>query len=151
MAKKEAAHNSKLYLRILGIIEIVLAALSIILMIIFMMSNITLTEMGISGQQISDLAAQNISESTFKTIVGITGIVIGILDALIGWLLIRAANNPKKSTFVLVLVVLMTVTSIVTLFTSGFSSIGTVIGNITSVTVNVLALMSLFRIRSENN
>lgn len=151
MAKKEAAHNSKLYLRILGIIEIVLAALSIILMIIFMMSNITLTEMGISGQQISDLAAQNISESTFKTIVGITGIVIGILDALIGWLLIRAANNPKKSTFVLVLVVLMTVTSIVTLFTSGFSSIGTVIGNIASVTVNVLALMSLFRIRSENN
>ena len=151
MAKKEAAHDSKLYLRILGTIEIVLAALSIILMIVFMMSNITLTEMGISGQQISDLAAQNISESTFKTIIGITGIVIGILDALIGWLLIRAANNPKKSTFVLVLVVLMTVTSIVTLFTSGFSSIGTVIGNIASVTVNVLALMSLFRIRSENN
>ena len=151
MAKKEAAHNSKLYLRILGIIEIVLAALSIILMAVFMVSNITLTEMGISGQQISDLAAQNISESTFKTIIGITGIVIGILDALIGWLLIRAANNPKKSTFVLVLVVLMTVTSIVTLFTSGFSNIGTVIGNIASVTINVLALMSLFRIRSEND
>lgn len=148
MAKKPSG-ASKTYLKALGIINIVLAVLMAILAVFLFCSKMTFTDLGLDTNTISELQKQNISEDTFRAIAGGAYIFVCLLYVLIGWLLIRAANNPQKSTFVLVLLVIATVSSTVQLFSAGFSNWGTVLSNTISLIINILAVMAVLRIRRE--
>ena len=148
MAKKSSSVSKK-YLKILGIVEIVFAVILAALTVFAVTLNPTLTDLGFTADQIANMTGSGITESAIKTIFYVTTFICIAIAILIGALLIRAANNPKKSTFVLVLTVLSTVGAVITLFSSGFSNIGSVITNAITLTLDILTLMALVKIRGE--
>lgn len=146
---KKASSASKKYLKFIGIANIILAILSIISLIVFAVAKGNIFDLGITSDQLNQLHNSGISDDQVRILLCI-GTGIGFLfEILIGWLLIRAANNPNKTTLILVLVTLSTISGIVSLFSSGFSNISTVIGNIFNLTIDVLAFMALLRVRRE--
>ena len=148
MAKKSSSVSRK-YLKILGIVEIVFAVILAALSIFAVTLNPSLTDLGFTADQIASITNSGATENVIKTVYYVTTFTCIAIAILVGALLIRAANNPKKSTFVLVLTVLSTVGSVVTLFSTGFNNIGTVISNIISLTLYILTFMALVKIRGE--
>lgn len=148
MAKKSSSISRK-YLKILGIVEIVLAVILAALTTLAVVLNPSLSDLGFTADQIATVTQDGASEDVAKTIFYIVSFAYIAIEILIGALLIRAANNPKKSTFVLVLTVLSTVGSIVTLFSSGFSSLSVVITNVITLTIYILTFMALTKARGE--
>ena len=94
------------------------------------------------------LARVNGDVSLAKISVGVSMLIYGLFQILIGWLERRASGNPEKSLFLLVLVVFAIVGGLYAMFNGGFKDIGNAIGNIVSLSINVLAFMAIYNIRS---
>lgn len=149
MAKKESA--SRKYLRILGIVSMVLSCIIIILGIVFLANakDISLADLG--GDELIKALGPNVTEETAKTALGVMAIVSGAVQILMAALLIRAANDPHKSTFLFVLLVLETIAGIYFIATSGFGNAGSAVTNIISLAIDVLALFCVYNARREVN
>lgn len=149
MSKKNS--TSKKYLRVLGIISLVFACIALIvgILTIAMRGQYSLADLGLS--EMVDQFQGEITEEGLKIAIGIVFLINGFGDALIGWLLIRAANNPRKSTLLLVLLVFSVISGIYTLINTGFSNAAAATGNIVNLTVYVLALIAVFDLRGQYN
>ena len=149
MAKKEKNSTSKKYLKVLGVLSIIFAVISVItgIITIAIQSQFTLADIGMAD--IMKSMPAEATEEMVKIIFGSTIIFAGLMELLIGCLLIRAANNPRKSTFLLVLLVIQVISCAFTLFSSGFTSVASAFGNILNLTIYVLALAAVFKIRGE--
>ncbi|MBR3135056.1 hypothetical protein IKG54_00620 [Candidatus Saccharibacteria bacterium] len=147
MANKKSA--SKTYLKVLGVITIIMGVFAAIFGIaIFCLKDADILN-AVGAATVEQFTKAGIAENAVKAVLGTTMLVSSFISVLEGILMLRAAKNPEKSTLLLVLLVLSTISGAATLFMEGFSNIGTVIGNIASLTVNVLALIATFNIRSE--
>ena len=81
-------------------------------------------------------------------------IVYSVIEALVGWLLIRAANDPHKTTFLFVLLVLEVISGVYTLIqtaSQGASASAPGAGAILSLAISVLALFVTYKARQEVN
>ena len=147
MANKKSA--SKMYLRILGIIAIVMGALAVVASIIIMcVSSIEITSIiGASG--LAEFRKANMDDNAIRITLGAMTLVLSLIGVLEGALMLRAARHPEKSTFLLVLLVLSVISGAFSLFADGFSTMSTVVANIISLAINVLALIATLNIRSE--
>lgn len=144
---KRQAKASRKYLNILGIVSIVVGCLIIVGSIIFMVLDFDLSRLEY-GFFNDALARVNGDVSLAKISVGVSMLIYGLFQILIGWLERRASGNPEKSLFLLVLVVFAIVGGLYAMFNGGFKDIGNAIGNIVSLSINVLAFMAIYNIRS---
>ena len=147
---KEKKSASRKYLKILGIIALVLACLLTILGIMFivMRNSMSLTDLGVAS------LPTGVTEDSFKILVGSMIIVSGVIEALVGWLLIRAANDPRKTTFLFVLLVLEVISGVYTLIqtaSQGTGASASGAGAILSLAISVLALFATYKARQEVN
>ena len=147
---KEKKSASRKYLKILGIIALVLACLSTILGIVFivMRNSMSLMDLGVAS------LPTGVTEDSFKILVGSMIIVSGVIEALIGWLLIRAANDPRKTTFLFVLLVLEVISGVYTLIQTASRGMGASASGasaILSLAISVLALFATYKARQEVN
>lgn len=138
---------SRKYLKVLGIISLVFGVLGLIMGIVTMFAKWDVTIITNSSQQFADILAQN-GENTVRYTLGITVIFSAIISLIEGWLLNRASNDPNKSTFLLVLLVLSTISGIVAIIT-GSKDIGTIVGGIVSLAITILSLMAVIKARAE--
>lgn len=145
MANKQAT-ISRNYLSILGGVSLILGALIVTGSIIFMVVDFDLSKLEY-GFFNDALVRTNGDVHLAKIITGISMLIMGLFQMLIGWLERRASANPDKSLFLLVLVVLGIVAGLYTMFNGGFTDMGNALGNIISLTVNVLAFMALYNLR----
>ena len=146
MVKKQAK-KSREYLNILGVVSLVIGSLIIIGSIIFMVVDFDLSKLEY-GFFNDALTRANGDVHFAKMAVGVSMLIYGLFQMLIGWLERRASSNPEKSLFLLVLVVLGIVSGLYAMFNGGFTDIGNAIGNIVSLVINVLAFMAIYNIRS---
>ena len=145
MVNKQLA-LSKNYLNILGVVSLILGALIIIGSIIFMVVDFDLSKLEY-GFFNDALRRANGDVHIAKIVTGLSMLTVGFFEMLIGWLERRAAINPEKSLFLLVLVVLGIVGGMYAMFNGGFTDIGNALGNIVSLAINVLAFMAIYNIR----
>ena len=145
MASKQAT-LSKNYLSILGGVSLILGALIVIGSIIFMVVDFDLSklEYGFFNDALNRV---NGDVHAAKIITGVSMMIMGFFQMFIGWLERRASVEPEKSLLLLVLVVLGIVAGLYTMFNGGFTDIGNALGNVISLTINVLAFMALYNIR----
>lgn len=145
MAKKDST-TSKKYLNILGIVTLVFGCLILVGAIVFMAVDFDLQSLG--GDYYKELLAHaNGDIKVAKMAIAMTIMSTGLSEILMGWLERRAAKNPEKSTFLLVLVVLSVISGVFTMVSGGFKDIANASGSIVSLTINVLALMAILDIR----
>ncbi len=144
MKENKKNKPEKLYLKILGVLQFIGAFIFLCGGILTAFVKVaTVDELGLA-----ELRTENISDNDLLMIVGCTMLFLGLLYAIMGWLLFRAANHPEKSTFLLVLLVISVVCGIVSLFNAkGVAS--ALISTAVSLTIDVLALMAVMRIRRE--
>ena len=150
MSKTASKKNStsKKYLRILGIVYFVLAALIVLSTVVMMVTKTDVNKLGIDLTEIRKI--EGATDDVIRVSYGICMIIAGLLVVLEGWLLRRAAKDPSKSTLLLVLLVLSVVTSVVSIFTTNnFDSISKSASFALGLTINILALMSVVNIRKE--
>ena len=145
MVKKQASLSSD-YLNILGVVSLIMGLLIVVGSIIFMVVDFDLSKLEY-GFFNDALRRANGDVHVAKIVTGVSMLTAGLFQMLIGWLERRAANNPEKSLFLLVLVVLGIVGGLYAMFNGGFTDIGNVMGNIISLVVNVLAFMAIYNIR----
>ena len=145
MAKKQAK-KSRQYLNILGVVSLVVGGLIIIGSVIFMLVDFDLSKLEY-GFFNDALRRANGDVHFAKMAVGVSMLIYGLFQMLIGWLERRASSNPEKSLFLLVLVVLGIVGGLYAMFNGGFTDIGNAIGNVVSLVINVLAFMAIYNIR----
>ena len=147
MVKKEST-TSKKYLNILGIVTLIFGCLVLVGAIIFMAVDFDLQSLG--GEYYGELLARaNGDVKVAKMAIAMTIISTGLGEILMGWLERRAAKNPEKSTFLLVLVVLSVISGVFTMVNGGFKDVANACGTIVSLTINVLALMAILDIRKK--
>ena len=143
MKDKVKNRTEKIYLKVLGVLQFIECALAILCGILIGFTKIgTVDELGLA-----DLRTEGVSDENLLIIVGISFFVLAFISLLLGWLLFRAANHPEKSTFLLVLTVISVICNIVGLF--GNKSTSTMISAVITLSVDVLTLMAVMRIRRE--
>lgn len=144
MKENKKNKTEKLYLKILGVLQFISAIFFVVCGIVIGFAKVaTVDELGLG-----ELRGNGVTDNDVLMIVGITTIIMGAIYCLMGWLLFRAANHPEKSTFLLVLLVISVVGGIVGIITNKTGS-GTIVSTAISLTIDVLALMSVMRIRRE--
>lgn len=150
MAKNSKSLSRK-YLKILGIVTIVMAVLTVITGVaVFFVKD--MDYMGaLTGAAREYVEQMNWNNDTLRVMAGSLILAGGIFSIVEGWLLVRAANDPAKSTLLLVLVVLSCIFGAVTLFEGGFKDISVVLGNGVSLAINVLAFIAVLNARKEIN
>lgn len=146
MPKTDKRAISKKYLKILGIVTIILSiAFAIIAAISIFNGSARLEDLGIANL---DKLRESSSDDVIRTSFGVATIISGGIGALVGWFFIRASKNPNKSTAALVLAVLSMVGSF-TAITNGKSGASVVVANALSLVVYILALIALLEVRKE--
>ena len=144
-SKQESA--SKKYLNILGIVTMVLGCIIVIGGIILMALNINLAD--INNDYVNQLIAKaNGDVNVAKMSLGLGIIFSGLFQAFLGWLERRASKTPEKSTLLLVLTVLSVVGGVFSMFNTGFKDADNAFGSVFSLTINVLALLAIIKLRS---
>lgn len=152
MEKSTKKSLSRKYLKILGIISVVIGAITAILGIILFFTLKDVDMMTIfSSEQIAVINDMDIATEAIYIFIGTTVIIFGFLSLLEGWLLLRAAKDPRKSTFLLVLLVLAVATAVVNLITGKIQNSGSIVGSIGSLTIDVLSLIAVLNARREIN
>ena len=143
--KKQTKKSIK-YLNILGVVSLVVGVLIMIGSIVFMVVDFDLSKLEY-GFFNDALTRANGDVHFAKIAVGVSMLIYGMFQVLIGWLEQRASNNPEKSLLLLVLVVLGIVGGLYAMFNGGFTDIGNAVGNILSLVINILAFMAIYDIR----
>lgn len=146
MAKK-AAFNYKSYLKILGLITIVLGLGVVIGSICLGASNADVTKLGFD---VAEAREKGASDEAIRWVIASFGIVSGLFSVFEGWLMRRAAKTPKKSTLLLVLLVLSVISGVSSILSTKQGS-SAVAGAVINLAVDVLAVMSVVQIRREVN
>lgn len=143
---------SRKYLKILGIVTIVFAVISVISMVVLMFTakGIAVDQI-LSADQLKQLHDANLSDDVIRMMIFGFGAFAGLIALLEGWLMVRASNDPVKSTFLLVLIVLSVISGAAQLFSDGFGSRSTALSNIFNLTINVLAMIAVLKARAEVN
>lgn len=123
-----------------------MGCIAIISAIVIMAINVDLAELN-NGyvNQLIEQAKGDVNIAKIGLGIGVLG--MGLSQLLMGWLERRAAKNPEKSTFLLVLTVLSVISGAFSLFNSGLGDMASAMGNIVSFTINVLVLIAVFNIR----
>lgn len=107
----------------------------------------TLKESDVLSRASDELLKVVPNDMKITTFLGIFVIVIALLELATGYLLRRAAKDGKKTTLLLVLLVLSVIGSVTNLFTNGTGeSIATLILN---VVIDGLLLYSTYVVRKE--
>ncbi|MBR0403246.1 hypothetical protein IJI55_01710 [Candidatus Saccharibacteria bacterium] len=150
MAKSDKKSLSRKYLKVLGVVMLIFGVLGAIVSILamFAINSVDLSQM-FNASQLESFRNANISDDLIRIMVGVTAIIASLLSVLEGWLLMRASNDPKKSTFLLVLLVLSVISGIYNIAVGGIQNIGANISGILSLTLNVLAVMAVMSARKE--
>lgn len=86
-----------------------------------------------------------------KTIVGISFIISCIFTLFEGWLLGRAAKDGKKTTFLIILLILGIISPIIEICSAGFNSILNMesIANIIGILIKTFILNQTIKVRKE--
>ncbi len=143
MKEKVQNRTEKIYLKVLGVLQFIAAALAILCGILVGFAKIATVDQ----LELGSARTEGVTDDQILVIAGCVVIFMGLLSLLMGWLLFRAANHPEKSTFLLVLTVISVISSIVGLF--GNKSAGTMVSAVISLSIDVLTLMAVMRIRRE--
>lgn len=150
MVKNSKKSLSRKYLKIIGIVTLVLGIIYVALAIagMFVLNNMDLAQV-LSADQLQELRDANITDQMIRIFICVGGMVAALVSVLEGILLMRASNDPRKSVFLLVLIVLSIISGIYTLVSGGIQNIGANFGSIIGLTVNVLAIMAVMSARKE--
>ena len=145
MAKKKQV-NTKKYLNALGTIYLILGCLIIVAGLVFMFINVDLTVLDNAFVE-GYLKRTNGDMRAAQAAMGLGFVIMGVWQMLLGWLQLRAAKNPEKSVLVFILTMMGTVTGMFTLFNSDFSDNANIIGSIVLLTMDMLSLSVLYKLR----
>ena len=144
-SKKSSA--SVKYLKILGIIQILIGVLGILSAVLMVIMGFNVNELGID---LTQLRNEGVTDDVIRLSFAIVAGIASAYAILVGILLRRAAKDPVKSTFVLVLTVLSLISNVFTLFSqSAFTNVSSGASFAINVTLNVFTLMALLKIRRE--
>lgn len=147
---KEKKSASRKYLKVLGIISLIAAICVLIFGIVLIAAKDSYTLDQIGMASIID-SVEGATENDIKVVLGAIFIVYGIFEGLGGWLLLRAAKNPTKTTLLFVLLLIEVISGIYSLIQSatGGVSMSSAALSIVSLTISVLALFATYKARSE--
>lgn len=144
MAKLSA---SRKYLKILGIVEMVLAGIGLIIAIaMFFVKGINIADFGLENL---DQLRRQFSDDQIKNIILGMGIISCLINFWISWIIYRAGAT-NKTTLALVLVVLQCIAGAATIFSSLVNHVALGISTIISLTIYVLAFIAIMNVRSES-
>lgn len=135
-------------LKKLSILCYILGIVGIIIGIVAMNTNLgdTLFEGYMENNQIQSTAGVNA-----KTIAGISFIMSCIFTLFEGWLLGRAAKDGRKTTFLIILLILGIISPIIEICSAGFNSILNMesIANIIGILIKAFILNQTIKVRRE--
>ena len=147
--KEDKKNASRRYLKILGIVMLVMGALAMIGGIVTMFMKGVDIMSSLNAGQLRTAQMRGLNNNDLRIILGGIMIIGSLVILLEGWLLLRAAKDPVKSVLLLVLLVLSVVGSVGVLLSEGFKAPGTTITNMLGLTVYLLALIATLRVRSQ--
>ena len=145
MSKSKNSLSHK-YLYMLGMATIgygVLIAISALVMLII---KSPVDKLGLENL---DELRKSLSDDGIRSLFVFMGVVSAIITAWIGNLLRRASKDPEKTTLALVFVVFQGISSAATLFSDSITNFSVSVGSIFSLTIYVLAFLSIMNIRKE--
>lgn len=144
MAKKQSG-TARGYLKIIGIVSMVLGILGIICGILLACGAVKdLNSFG----DLSSLRNNGMSDEQIRISLGIGSIIASTISAWAGWVIYRASRKNGKTTLALVLTVLNLVSNFVSVVSN--TPVDQKISYSISLVIYVLAFMALLRVRREN-
>lgn len=144
MAKSSA---SRKYLKILGIVEMVLAGIGLIASIaMFFIKGINVADFGLENL---DQLRQHFTDEQIKNVVFGVGVVACLINLWVAWIIYRAGAT-NKTTLALVLVVLQCISGAATIFSSLINHVALGFSTVISLTIYVLAFIAIMNVRSES-
>lgn len=145
MPKSNKKSLSRKYLKILGVITLVMGIVLVIGGVASMFVKYDVSTL----PNIEELRKTTTDENAIRAAIGIVILLSAAVSLLEGWLLMRAANDPSKSTLLLVILVFSCISGFVQLFQQGFGNVGATTGTVFNLTINILCLMAVMKSRSE--
>ena len=145
---KKPVFNYKAYLKILGAVTIGIGIFGIISALL-----IVITKMDVDKLGITDLEKirKDASDDVIRGIACGTACIIAAITMFEGWLMRRAAKDPKKSTFLLVILVISVISGVLSIISGPQGGISNILSVAISLILNSLALMSVINLRKEVN
>ncbi len=142
---RKALKQSKLYLKILGYITLAMAACGAISAIVVWVNKDIKLDDATLGEELVKFAKEH-GEDTVRSMYGFTVLLSMAFSAFTGWLMLRAAKKPEKTTLLLVLLTFSVVSGAIAAL-HGDSGVGATASAAISLVVNLLALMATWNIR----